>query len=156
MSQRIGPITDLTEVETTYLNLVRRHGVPGPTTKRLEIQPPVADDGESDCWTHAWTVARNLGATYVEGVCRRAGAGGPSMHAWVQQDTPFGPVLIETTPGYEDATHYRGIAIDTTPGGQVDQITRQWRLRSSVLQSALAGAQSAGVPPERVLATVRA
>jgi hypothetical protein len=115
-----------------------------------EVQAAVADDGETDCWTHAWQVARRTGGTYVEGLCVRKGASGPSFHAWVERDHPLlGRILVETTPGYEEASHYVGIAVDNTPGGTVEKVTSDWTIRSSVLQAALAG----GGTVEQVLDT---
>lgn len=144
-------LTDVTDVEKTYLRLIRQHGRPAPTSKRFDIQTPVADDGESDCWTHAWQVARRTGGTYVEGVCFRPGADGPSFHAWVEETNPLtGRTLVECTPGYENATRYLGIPVDSTPGGLVDTITSDWTIRSSVIQSALAG----GGTPTQVLTAV--
>lgn len=146
------PLTDLHEAERTYLRLVRQHGRPAPATKRLDLQAPVADDGESDCWTHAWQVAQRTGATYVEGICVRAGADGPSFHAWVEETNPLtGRILVECTPGYEHATRYVGIAVDCTPDGIPAQMTGDWDVRASVIQSALAG----GGTPARVLEVVR-
>lgn len=146
------PLTDLSAAERTYLRMVRRYGRPGPASKRLDIQAPVADDGETDCWTHAWQVARRTGGTYVEGICTRPGASGPSFHAWVEETNPLtGATLVECTPGYEEATGYFGIPVDTTPGGLVDQISGDWTVRSSVIQAALAGGGSV----EQVLTAIR-
>lgn len=150
------PLTNLHPAERTYLRLVRAQGRPAPTTKRLDIQAPIADDGETDCWTHAWQVARRLReqgieATYVEGICFRPSATGPSFHAWVEEANPLtGRVLVECTPGYERANRYLGIAVDCTPGGVPDRVTAEWTVRSSVIQAALAG----GGGPEQVLAAV--
>lgn len=149
MSAKPQPLTDLHPAEVQYLQMVREHGLPAPLRKRLDLQPPVADDGETDCWTHAWEVARRTGASYVEGVCQRPGAGGPSFHAWVEEDHPLlGRTVVETTPGYEEASRYLGIVVDNAPGGLVDRITSDWTIRSSVLQAALAG----GGTPGQVLA----
>jgi hypothetical protein len=148
-----APLTDLIPAEREYLRMVRRYGSPAPLAKRLDIQTPVADDGETDCWTHAWEVARRTGGTYVEGVCIREGADGPSFHAWVEEDNPLtGRTMVEVTPGYERATRYVGIAVDSTPGGVVEKITGDWKVRSSVIQSALFG----GGTVEQVLRAVAA
>lgn len=149
----IKPLTDVTGVERTYIRLVRTHGAAAPSAKRIDLQPPVADDGETDCWTHAWDIARSTGGTYVEGLCRRPGAGGFSMHAWAEEDSPFGRRIVEGTPGYEDATDYIGIAVDCTPGGDVDRASNpEGDPRSSVIQLCLA----TGWTVEQTLATVRA
>lgn len=132
------PTISLTQVERQYMRMVRLHGQAAPNAKRLDLQDPVADDGETDCWTHSWEVSRATGATYVEGICRRPGAGGYSMHAWVEEDTPFGRRVVECTPGYEEATDYLGVMVDNAHGGQVEEITAEWEgPRSSVLQAAL-------------------
>lgn len=147
------PLTDVTDVEQAYLHLIRRHGRRAPVNRRVDIQRPVADDGESDCWTHAWKKARQTDATYVEGVCFRPGADGPSFHAWMEETNPLtGRTLVECTPGYENATRYLGIPVDTTPGGLVDMLTQDWTLRVSVIQAALAG----GRTPAQVLHAVTA
>lgn len=152
MAEQRKPLVDLTEFEHAYLRLVRTKGHPAPTAKRLLIQKPVADDGETDCWTHAWRIARQIGGTYVEGVCRAEGSHGLSMHAWVVENNPLtGATLVEVTPGYERATHYIGIAIDSRPGGKVDELTADWHVRSSVIQAAFYG----GWSPEQVLSFVR-
>lgn len=145
-------LTDVTPAERTYLDMVRKRGIAGPIRKRLDIQDPVVDDGESDCWTHAWQVAQRIGGTYVEGVCVRPGASGPSFHAWVEEVNPLtGPTLVETTAGYEQAAHYLGIAVDCTPGGLIEEVTKSWgSVRASVIQALLAGGQT----PERVLMAV--
>lgn len=148
---------DLAPFEQAYVSLVRKWGVPAPIAKRLDVQPPVADDGETDCWTHAWHLADRLGARYVEGLARRPGYPGPSMHAWVEEDTPLGPVLVECTAGYEAATMYKGITLDTSLGGVNRDLTDDWEdPRSSVLHAALLAAYENGVTPEQVLAVVRA
>lgn len=153
MTEAPKPLTDMIPAERQYLALVRRHGVPGPAVKRLDIQSPVADDGESDCWTHAWETARRTGGTYVEGICVRSGANGPSFHAWVEETNPLtGRTLVEVTPGYEHAAHYVGIAVDSSQGGTVEEVTGDWTVRSSVIQAALAG----GGTPEQVLRHVAA
>ncbi len=148
-----APLTGVTEVERVYLMLVRRSGRPAPAAKRLDVQDPVAADGESDCWTHAWNLARRTGGTYVEGVCRRRGASGPSFHAWVEHDHPVtGRVLVECTPGYEQASDYYGIPVASAPGSFADKATRRWgNVRVSVIQAALA----AGATPMDVLIRVR-
>lgn len=145
------PLTDLTDVERTYLRLIRAHGRPAPTTKQYEPQAPVADDGQSDCWTHAWNLARRIRGTYVEGIVVRPGANGPSFHAWVETDNPLiGRSLVEATPGYEHAQHYLGITIDNAPRGKVSLMTARWHIRASVIQAALAG----GGTPDQVLNAV--
>lgn len=137
-----------------FVRFMRRIGQPAPNTKRLEIQEPIVDDGETDCWTHAWEVAqRTPNARYVEGICGRPGGltKDSATHAWVEVDSLFGPVLIECTPGYEYATNYRGLVVDHTPGSWVERATRDWpRQRASVIQSYLRGNASV----EEILALV--
>lgn len=152
VSARPQPLTNVTYTERTYLRLVLRHGHRAPHAKQLDLQKPVADDGQTDCWTHAWQVAQRTGADYVEGLCVRAGAGGPSFHAWVEHDHPLtGRTVVECTPGYRDASQYLGITVDCTPSGHIDQLTRHWHTRASVLQALLAG----GTSPAELLTAVR-
>lgn len=144
------PMALIAGVEAKYDRLVRACGRPAPSAKRLDLQPPVADDGETDCWTHAWEVARRIGGRYVEGVCALPG-GRVSRHAWVEEDTPFGAcVVVETTVGYEAAYNYIGVVVDCSVGGHVEAATRGQSPRSSVLQLALA----AGFDFARTLAMV--
>lgn len=154
-----APLKNVTAVERAYLRLVRQHGTPAPASKRLALQTRVAADGETDCWTHAWQVAqqlRTLGrqATYVEGVVVRRGADGPSFHAWVEESTPLSQhgVLVECTPGYEDAGPYFGIHVDSTPGSFADRVTEGWTTRFSVIQALL----STGLEPHLLLESVSA
>lgn len=146
------PLVGVRPYEAAFLNLVRSHGNPAPDTKRIAAQPAIANDTESDCWTHAWNVAQQLGAWYVEGVCIRPAAGGPSMHAWVEEDSAFGaPRLVEVTPGYEHATRYLGLRIDASPLGPAAQATSEWdpdAPRASLLQVAFLN----GANPKQVLA----
>ncbi len=154
MTQAVRPLLDVQPWEEQYLALITRYGTRGPAVKRLDIQEPFDIDGQSDCWTHAWEVARRVGGSYVEGFCVRAFSGGPSFHAWVEIENPLaGPTIIETTPGYEQATGYMGIAVDCSPGGVVEQITQDWGVvRQSVIQSLLAH----GAAPAKVLGLVAA
>jgi hypothetical protein len=144
----------LDDAHVVFVRIMRRLGQPAPNTKRLEIQEPIVDDGETDCWTHAWEVAqRTPNARYVEGICGRPGGltKDSATHAWVEADTPFGPVLIECTPGYEDAHSYRGLVVDHRPGSWVAAETRDWpRQRASVIQGYLRG----GAKLEEILAIV--
>lgn len=142
------------DAHVVYVRIMRRIGQPAPSAKRLDIQEPIVDDGETDCWTHAWEVAsRTPNARYVEGICGRPGGltKDSATHAWVEVDTPFGTTLIECTLGYEEARHYRGIVVDHRPGSWVESATRGWpRQRASVIQSYLRG----GAKLEEILALV--
>jgi hypothetical protein len=123
--------------------LVRRYGRPGPANKALADR--LTYDG--DCWTAAWREARARGGRYVEGSCR-LGNHKVRAHSWVEIDGPFGPVLIECTKGYEDATHYLGIVVDCSTGGHVARASRTWgSLRQSVIESMV----SLGWPAGRIL-----
>lgn len=139
-------------IERVFARMVRQHGKPGANGKRLDLQPLIADDGETDCWTHAWEVAqRTPGARYVEGLCHNGKA--LAQHAWVEEDTPFGPRLVECTPGYEEARDYVGIVVDHSPGSIAHEVSVEWeRPRSSVMQAMIGG----GIPTEQVLAMVQA
>lgn len=146
----VKPLTDITAAEHGFITMVRSFGLPGPASKYVDLQAPVADDGQTDCWTHAWQVAQARGALYVEGMCRRPQAGGPSMHAWVEEDTPFGRRIIECTPGYEQASGYIGLGIDPSPRSDAAAATADWPAnepRSSIIQAAL----QSGMPSETVL-----
>lgn len=131
------------KAEAAFVALIQRHGVPRTGARVLDIQPPIVDDGETDCWSHAWDLARATGGRYVEGLCRRTPARSRiATHAWVERNTPFGVQIIETTKGYEHASEYRGLVIDTAPGSLAVRLTKDWpknEPRSSVLQAALAG-----------------
>lgn len=137
--------------EWAFLHLVQQHGIDAPQLRRAEgLTAQVAADGQSDCWTHAWNIARRLRARdeqarYIEGTILRPGAGGPSFHAWVEEYNPLlGWAVVECTPGYEQASHYRGIAVDCSVGGLVEDLTSDWPKteRYSVLQALLAGGSS--------------
>lgn len=101
---------------TLFVRLMYRAGSPAPQHLRLELAAPIADDGETDCWTHAYDYARATGATYVEGICFRAKPDGSvalAVHAWCEGTTPFGGrERIELTRGYEHAYGHRGIPVD--------------------------------------------
>lgn len=147
----IKPLANIRPAERAFLRLVRKYGRPAPASKHIDAQAPLADDGESDCWTHAWNVARARGALYVEGVCRRPGTTGVSMHAWVEETTPFGRRIVECTPGYEQASMYVGLPLDPRPGGPAAKATREWPTnepRASVLQAAI----QTGIEADEVLA----
>lgn len=114
--------------------LVRKYGRPGPQSKVLAEQ--MTYDG--DCWTAAWREAKARGGRYVEGTCRR-GNERVRAHSWVEVDGPFGTVLVECTKGYETATHYRGITVDSSPGGHVARASRTWgSVRQSVVETLIA------------------
>ena len=100
----------------------------------------LADDG--DCWTAAWTFARATGGTYVEGCCilppdpelgdkkRKVRA-----HAWVERQGPFGLQVVECTRGYENGSSYKGVPVNSTEGGEIDQSTSTWgNTRASVIE----------------------
>jgi hypothetical protein len=97
-----------------FVRIMQQHGRPAPVQRRLDIQPPL-QKGETDCWTYAYNYAvAHPGARYVEGICFTDNTDGKitvHAHAWVEEDTPFGAVLVEFTPGYEAARDYRGIAL---------------------------------------------
>lgn len=133
---------DIASIEAAYTRLVRRHGRPGPGAKRLDLQTPVLDDGHDDCWTHAWNVAgQQPGRRYVEGICVRGQ--GVAQHAWVEEDTIFGPGIVECTPGYEDAHDYYGITVNHAPQAAPAQLTGDWDLpRASVIQALIGGGHS--------------
>lgn len=142
-------MTELTvdSAHVVFVRILDKLGRWAPTARRLEIQEPIANDGETDCWTHAWQVAqRTPNARYVEGLCRRSpGRTDKATHAWVEVDGPFGAMVVETTPGYENASLYRGLVVDHTPGGFVDRETRDaWPpgIRGSVIQAYLQGGAS--------------
>lgn len=141
-------LDDVQPHEWAFLRLIQQHGVDAPQARRAAaLTAQVAADGQSDCWTHAWNTARRLRARdehahYVEGTVLRPGAGGPSFHVWVEEYNPLlGRAVVECTPGYEQASHYRGIAVDCSVGGIVEKLTSDWPKaeRYSVLQALLAG-----------------
>jgi hypothetical protein len=95
-----------------YVRLVRKIGKPAPTSRVLRLAEPLDDSPETDCWTHAAEYARRTGARYVEGTCLRYGRTAPQVHAWCEEDTAFGPRVVETTMGYEQAHKYFGVTVD--------------------------------------------
>lgn len=101
------------EINRAFATYMARHGLLSPPDRVVAVQPPVNDDDETDCWTHAWEyVKAHPGALYVEGVCRRYGRRGIAPHAWVIENSPFGPRVVELTAGYENAFDYRGFVVD--------------------------------------------
>jgi hypothetical protein len=114
--------------------IVRRVGQPSPTARVLAAT--LVDDGA--CWTGAWREAQIRCGRYIEGTCRIGGRR-VRAHAWVEVDGPLGSMVVECTRGYENATHYLGVAIDSTPGGEVDRATRNWGDdRCSVIEASVA------------------
>ena len=144
------------KAERAYVHLIGRHGTSRAGARTLNIQPDFSGDGVTDCWTHAWKVAKETGGRYVEGTCRRTMSRDRiATHAWVEKDTPFGVQIIETTEGYEQASDYRGLVIDTRPGSLASRLTSNWPKdgqRSSIIQAALAGGWSPDMVLELVVA----
>lgn len=105
------------DARRAFVRYMGKHGVAMPGARRLVIQPPLDDSGDTDCWTYAARyVAEHPGSSYVEGICwlpPDAGKARVAAHAWVVEDTPFGSQIVEFTPGYERATGYRGLPINT-------------------------------------------
>jgi hypothetical protein len=99
----------------SFIRFMREFGTPAPLNRRMEIQPEITP-GETDCWTHAYRYAlAHPGGRYVEGICftdREDGKVVVHAHAWIEEDTPFGTVLVELTDGYQHARDYRGWALD--------------------------------------------
>jgi hypothetical protein len=108
----------MTDERLVFVQHMREHGEPMPYARRLLIQPPLDDSGDTDCWTYAARyVAEHPDAFYVEGICYLPPKGNRprvAAHAWAVEDTPLGPVILEFTPGYEQAFGYRGLPLDVT------------------------------------------
>lgn len=110
---------------TVFVHIAFRHGV--IHTRPARVIAPAGPDG--DCWTYAWNYAREHGFRYVEGSVHMGDRRPPEYvraHAWCEEDTPTGVVVHEVTQGYEDATEYRGVTVDCTPGSYISDFTQPW------------------------------
>lgn len=137
--------------ERTYLKFITAHGRPRTAARRYEPVPPISADGITDCWTHAWDHAAAFGLTYVEGLCEKR-PGVLATHAWCESTNPFGSIIVEVTEGFEHATKYVGLAIDTDPAALPATLTADWGpQRSSILQAAIGG----GFPASALLALTK-
>lgn len=131
--------------EVRFVALLRKTGVPMPNLRKYDPQPPIADDGETDCWTHAWEYAHQHGGQYFEGICFK-GKGAVAPHAWVVTYTPFGLSVVETTEGYERAYGYRGVAVKMHEPMLQRPVYFEGR-RYSIIQLCIAG----GIDPMSVI-----
>jgi hypothetical protein len=103
------------DARRVFLALMKERGHDMPAARVLDLQPPLDDSGDTDCWTHAYRRARATGASYYEGLVYlppRDGRPVISAHAWVVQESPFGAQVVELTRGYERAWGYRGMRVD--------------------------------------------
>lgn len=139
--------------ESLFITFIRGHGTIRPSaTRRYEPVPAISDDGITDCWTHAWEHAEAFGLRYVEGTCMKR-PGVLATHAWCETGHPLlGTQIVELTDGFEAATTYVGLTIDTTPDSLPVSLSEGWYPRSSVLQAALA----AGFTPDDIHRTLAA
>ena len=156
-TQKASVTDDLAAVtRKRFVRMIIEHGTRRPTPKVMGPAEALTDDG--DCWSAACRHAQMLQkagqeARYVEGSCRIPAGPDPitgedrphrvvRAHAWVEIDHPIlGATIVEVTRGYETADLYRGIPVDSTPGGDVDRASATWDAdcRSSVIEAALAG-----------------
>jgi hypothetical protein len=106
------------EARRHFVRKARVDGTDMPTARVLRIQAPLDDSGDTDCWTyaHRYAAAAPPGTVlYMEGMCYLPpgpdGRPRVAAHAWAVENTPVGHVVVEFTPGYEEAWGYRGFRV---------------------------------------------
>lgn len=135
------------DVRQLFSALVRESG--SARSAHVTMAPDEELLGENGCWSAAWAYAQEHDCTYVEGQVVLPPVEGSDRarvvraHAWAEKDGAFGRQIVECTRGYEDGIRYRGIEVDSTPGGPIDTISAQWKgERASVIQALIAGGVS--------------
>lgn len=89
-------------VRAQFVHLAETEGHVFPAFKGYEpYGPPV------ECWTNAWNYAQATGLGYAEGITKMPN--GWHAHAWCVTDDG---AVIEPTLGYDQATEYRGWALN--------------------------------------------